>query len=254
MAAHGREDYRPPRGPRGPQRYPVICDEVVTISEKVMFPINEYPGYNFVGKLLGPKGSNLKALVLSTKSKISILGKGSSKDKAKEEELSKSEDPEHAHFKEPLHVLVQVKAPKIVAHRRIATALKELNHYMVPQRDERGDMDERPPINHEHEAGRSGMGGRGDRGGAPIIRVGIPPPGAVIIGGGGDHPREGGRRGEPPARDPYAPDDYYEGRGGNESYRRDESYRRAEKRSVPPANDYSPKRYRDDGYNDPYAR
>ena len=151
MAAHDREDYRPRGPPRELPKEPIIADEVVVVSEKVFFPINEYPGYNFVGKLLGPKGSNLKALVTSTKSRISILGKGSTKDKVREEELSKSDDPEHAHFKEPLHVIISVKAPKIVAHRRIAAALKELNHYMVPQRDERGENElfgQKPVMRH----------------------------------------------------------------------------------------------------------
>jgi len=78
---------------------PIIVEEVVSLEEKVFFPIDKFPGYNFMGRLLGPKGSNLKELVQSTKTRISILGKGSSKDRSKEEELSKSE--EHAHLKEP---------------------------------------------------------------------------------------------------------------------------------------------------------
>jgi len=243
-------------GPRGPIRHPLIADEVVTLSEKVFFPLEEFPGYNFMGKLLGPKGSTLKALVLSTKTKISILGKGSSKDKSKEDDLVKSEDPEHAHYKEPLHVLVQVKAPKITAHRRMSQALKELNYYMVPHRDERSEqMDERPPIK-EQEPMRVMRQERP----APIVRVGVPPPGAVILR---EEPQRREVRREPP-RDIYAPD-YYESRPPADRY--DDSplprdpqrysterdpYRPAEKRRLPPSNGYSPKRYHDE--YDPYAR
>ena len=257
------EEYRDnaPRSHRQP-RFPSIADEIVTLSEKVVFPVDDYPGYNFIGKLLGPKGSTLKGLVLSTKSKISILGKGSSKDKAREEEMSKSDDPEHAHFKEPLHVLVQVKGPKITAHRRIAAALKELNHYMVPQRDDRQEqMEERPFVN-EGEIARPV--GRGPQ--APIIRVGIPPPGAVILG---EEPQRGeSRRGRPePPLDSYTPVSYYEGRRATDYDRYPEpqdtqrydypedrdSYARVEKRSVP-SNGYSTQRYKEENYDDPYSR
>lgn len=248
--AEGFEDRQ--RQPRQ-SRFPVIADEVVTLSEKVFFPLNDYPGYNFIGKLLGPKGSNLKALVVSTKTKISILGKGSAKDKSKEEELSKSDDPEHAHYKEPLHVLVQVKAPKITAHRRISQALKELNYYMVPQRDERQEGEERPPMVDSREILRA----HGRDRPMPLVRVGVPPPGAVIID---EPPRREARR-EPPPRDSYAseyydrpaPERYPEARETQRFSSEREPFRRAEKRSLPPSNGYSPKRYQDDVY-DPYAR
>lgn len=239
-----------------PQQHPVIAEDVVTLNEKVFFPLEEYPGYNFMGKLLGPKGSTLKGLVLSTKTKISILGKGSSKDKSKEEELAKSEEPEHAHFKEKLHVLIQVKAPKISAHRRMSQALKSLNYYMVPHRDERQE-DELPPMQEQES-----MRGMRQERPAPMLRVGVPPPGAVLLRD--DPPPRREVRREPP-RDPYAPD-YYEGRPPVDRYddappqrgeprgysEEHDPYRRVEKRSMPPANGYSPKRYHDE--YDPYAR
>jgi len=246
--AEGFEDrQRPPRQ----SRFPVIADEIVTLSEKVFFPLNDYPGYNFIGKLLGPKGSNLKGLVVSTKTKISILGKGSAKDKSKEEELSKSDDPEHAHYKEPLHVLVQVKAPKITAHRRISQALKELNYYMVPQRDERQEQPDERPAMTEREILRA----HGRELPMPLVRA--PPPGAVIID---EPPRREARR-EPPPRDTYAsdyydrpaPERYPETRESQRFSSEREPYRRPEKRSLPPSNGYSPKRYQEDVY-DPYAR
>lgn len=39
--------------------------------------------FNFVGKLLGPRGNSLKRLQEETLTKMSILGKGSMRDKAK---------------------------------------------------------------------------------------------------------------------------------------------------------------------------
>ena len=43
--------------------------------------------FNFVGKLLGPKGNSLKRMQEETLTKMAVLGKGSMRDKAKEEEM-----------------------------------------------------------------------------------------------------------------------------------------------------------------------
>ena len=39
--------------------------------------------FNFVGKLLGPKGNSLKRLQEDTMTKMAVLGKGSMRDKQK---------------------------------------------------------------------------------------------------------------------------------------------------------------------------
>ena len=39
--------------------------------------------FNFVGKLLGPKGNSLKRLQEETMTKMAVLGRGSMRDKAK---------------------------------------------------------------------------------------------------------------------------------------------------------------------------
>ena len=41
------------------------------------------PQFNFVGKLLGPRGNTFKRLQASTGTKMSILGKGSMREKEK---------------------------------------------------------------------------------------------------------------------------------------------------------------------------
>jgi len=82
--------------------------------------------------LLGHSGSILKELTKVLRAKITILGKGSMKDKKKEEELSVSEEAEHAHLKEPLHVLIDIKAPRAEAHRRMADTLADIYQFTVP--------------------------------------------------------------------------------------------------------------------------
>ena len=60
------------------QQRPPVCesDEHTELTEKVVVPNDQYPGYNFVGSLLGPQGSILKGLQKAVNAKISIFGKG----------------------------------------------------------------------------------------------------------------------------------------------------------------------------------
>lgn len=50
------------------------------IMDKVYLPANDYPEINFIGQLLGPRGSTLKRMELSSGARISIRGKGSVKE------------------------------------------------------------------------------------------------------------------------------------------------------------------------------
>jgi len=147
-------------------------DDVIVLKEKVFIPVEKYPDYNFVGSILGPSGSILKELTKATRSKIAVLGKGSMKDKAKEEELRASEEKEHQHLKEPLHVLIDIKAPRADAHLRMHIALMEIYKFMTPQDKQSQEQFEHPP----------------------------PPPPFGGFGFGGPPPPRGGFRGGPRGR------------------------------------------------------
>ncbi|XP_068084314.1 KH domain-containing, RNA-binding, signal transduction-associated protein 2-like [Anabrus simplex] len=88
--------------------------------------------FNFVGKLLGPKGNSLKRLQEDTMTKMAILGRGSMRDKHKEEELRCSGDPKFSHLSDDLHVEITAFAPPAEAHARIAYALAEVRRFLVP--------------------------------------------------------------------------------------------------------------------------
>jgi len=140
-------------------------DDVIVLKEKIFIPVDKHPGYNFVGSLLGHSGSILKELTKVLRAKITILGKGSMKDKKKEEELSVSEEAEHAHLKEPLHVLIDIKAPRAEAHHRMANALTELYTFMVPPPQE----EEAPPPQQQYiqQGAFNGYAGYGGGYGGP---------------------------------------------------------------------------------------
>ncbi|KFO30983.1 KH domain-containing, RNA-binding, signal transduction-associated protein 3, partial [Fukomys damarensis] len=103
--------------------YPFVVDEIAT---------KEFSEFNFVGKLLGPRGNSLKRLQEETLTKMSILGKGSMRDKAKEEELRKSGEAKYFHLNDDLHVLIEVFAPPAEAYARMGHALEEIKKFLIP--------------------------------------------------------------------------------------------------------------------------
>ena len=168
---------------------PQLGHDVVALIEKFMLPVDEFPRYNFVGKLLGPKGANLKEMQAFCKVRMSIMGRGSTKERNKEEELSHSEEEKYAHLKEALHVVITVRAPRIEAHRRLALAFRELNKFMGPVNEEMSQADRSGGLS----LGEAVGGGRGVVVGEPSsalppqhhpqpkICFGVPPPGAIIL-------------------------------------------------------------------------
>ena len=67
---------------------------------KIFIPINEFPGYNFIGLIIGPRGNTQKRMQKETNTKIAIRGRGSVKEGA-------SRDPKYDYGEdEELHVLV----------------------------------------------------------------------------------------------------------------------------------------------------
>ncbi|XP_076022084.1 KH domain-containing, RNA-binding, signal transduction-associated protein 2 [Genypterus blacodes] len=110
----------------------IISNKNIKLCERVLIPVQQYPKFNFVGKLLGPRGNSMKRLQEETGVKMSILGKGSMRDKAKEEELRMSGEAKYAHLSNDLHVLIEVFAPPGEAYSRMSHALEEIKKFLVP--------------------------------------------------------------------------------------------------------------------------
>lgn len=110
----------------------VYSEKPMRVAQKVLFPIKEYPKFNFVGKLLGPKGNTLRHLQEETMCKMTILGRNSMRDHSKEEELRNSGNPKFAHLNRDLHVEISTVAPPSEAYHRLAYALAEVRKFMVP--------------------------------------------------------------------------------------------------------------------------
>uniref|UniRef100_A0A1B6DPG6 K Homology domain-containing protein n=1 Tax=Clastoptera arizonana TaxID=38151 RepID=A0A1B6DPG6_9HEMI len=110
----------------------ITRDKPIKVTIRVVVPVRDHPKFNFVGKLLGPKGNSLKRLQEDTMTKMAILGRGSMRDRHKEEELRNSGDPKFSHLLDELHVEITAFAPPAEAHARIAYALAEVRRFLVP--------------------------------------------------------------------------------------------------------------------------
>ncbi|VDO74452.1 unnamed protein product [Heligmosomoides polygyrus] len=145
-----------------PEWLEVDIPKPIKVTKKVLIPNFRHPRFNFVGKILGPKGASLQAMAKQHKCHIYVLGRGSTKDRNKEQELLNSGDPQYAHYGGPLHVKVETIAPAHVAYQRVAGVLEELNRILQPVREDTtpGHMKEA-----ENGNGASAEGGDGKDGG-----------------------------------------------------------------------------------------
>ncbi|CAI9274273.1 unnamed protein product [Lactuca saligna] len=82
-------DYRPPK-----------------LQKKLYIPMKEYPGYNFIGLIIGPRGNTQKRMEKETGAKIVIRGKGSVKEGRFGQKRDLKFDPSE---NEDLHVLVEAE-------------------------------------------------------------------------------------------------------------------------------------------------
>jgi hypothetical protein len=86
--------------------------------------------FNFVGRILGPRGMTAKQLEQETGCKIMVRGKGSMRDKTKEDQMKGK--PNWEHLNDELHVLITVEDTKNRAEVKIRRAIEEIKKLLVP--------------------------------------------------------------------------------------------------------------------------
>uniref|UniRef100_A0A914KQL6 K Homology domain-containing protein n=1 Tax=Meloidogyne incognita TaxID=6306 RepID=A0A914KQL6_MELIC len=114
-----------------PLQLPEAIGEISIHQEKLYVPIKQYPDYNFVGRILGPRGMTAKQLETETGCKIMVRGKGSMRDK-KKEDLNKGK-PNWEHLNEDLHVIIQCEDTENRAKIKMCRAIEEVNKLLIPQ-------------------------------------------------------------------------------------------------------------------------
>ncbi|XP_072954591.1 KH domain-containing protein SPIN1-like isoform X1 [Typha angustifolia] len=97
---------------------------------RLEIPVDAYPNFNFVGRLLGPRGNSLKRVEASTGCRVYIRGKGSIKDPGKEEKLRGR--PGYEHLNDPLHILIEAELPANVIDARLRQAQEIIEELLKP--------------------------------------------------------------------------------------------------------------------------
>eukprot|EP00262_Sarcandra_glabra_P002914 TRINITY_DN1331_c0_g1_i9.p1 TRINITY_DN1331_c0_g1~~TRINITY_DN1331_c0_g1_i9.p1 ORF type:complete len:321 (+),score=39.04 TRINITY_DN1331_c0_g1_i9:116-964(+) len=97
---------------------------------RLEIPVDTYPNFNFVGRLLGPRGNSLKRVEASTGCRVYIRGKGSIKDPGKEEKLRGR--PGYEHLNDPLHILVEAELPVNIVDTRLRQAQEIIEELLKP--------------------------------------------------------------------------------------------------------------------------
>ncbi|TRZ00853.1 hypothetical protein DNTS_020556 [Danionella cerebrum] len=94
--------------------------------------LSDYPAstYNFVGRILGPRGLTAKQLEAETGCKIMVRGRSSMRDKKKEEQNRGK--PNWEHLNEELHVLISVEDTQTRAEIKMRRAVEEVKKLLVP--------------------------------------------------------------------------------------------------------------------------
>eukprot|EP00261_Vitis_vinifera_P031542 XP_019072785.1 PREDICTED: KH domain-containing protein At5g56140 isoform X2 [Vitis vinifera] len=103
---------------------------IVKRTIRVDIPVEKFPSYNFVGRLLGPRGNSLKRMEATTECRVLIRGRGSIKDPAREEMMRGK--PGYEHLNEPLHILVEAELPVEIVDARLMQAREILEDLLKP--------------------------------------------------------------------------------------------------------------------------
>ncbi|KAL4450593.1 hypothetical protein ABPG77_000949 [Micractinium sp. CCAP 211/92] len=97
--------------------------------KKIFIPQKDYPGYNFIGLIIGPRGNTQKRMQSETNTKIAIRGRGSVKEGA-------ARDPKYDYGEEEeLHVLItgdrqeDVDAAAAMIERLLQPLDEEMNEH-----------------------------------------------------------------------------------------------------------------------------
>lgn len=104
--------------------------EPIVVQEKVYIPQDDYPNYNFVGRILGPRGMTAKQLERDTGCKLMVRGRGSMRDRKKEETNRGKVNWEH--LDEDLHVLIECEETPNRAYVKLQAAVDQIKKLLVP--------------------------------------------------------------------------------------------------------------------------
>ncbi|KAG1361281.1 splicing factor-like protein 1 [Cocos nucifera] len=113
---------------RNPTFKPPIDYKPARLYKKLYIPVEEYPGYNFLGLIIGPRGHTQKRMEKETGARIVVRGKGSAKGKKVRQHKDAKYDPSE---NEDLHVYIEAHT-----QQSLNAAVKLVEKLLVPVEEE----------------------------------------------------------------------------------------------------------------------
>ncbi|KAF1756423.1 hypothetical protein GCK72_012876 [Caenorhabditis remanei] len=104
------------------------------LSEIVVVPVDLYPNYNFVGRILGPRGTTAKQLESSTGCRVTILGRN------KKDAGASPADSAAPVDNGPLRVQISVPSDAPDAAKRMEMGLNVVKALLVPPADGQDEL------------------------------------------------------------------------------------------------------------------
>lgn len=93
-------------------------------------PVDRFPNFNFIGRLLGPRGNSLRRIEALTGCRVFIRGRGSVRDPSKEERLRGR--PGNEHLNEPLHIVIEAESPASIVDAQLRQAQEIVEELLKP--------------------------------------------------------------------------------------------------------------------------
>lgn len=115
-----------------------------------MVPVEKYPKYNFVGRILGPRGMTVKQLEKETGCRIFVRGRASTTASNPESKPNKSTPSfskpslsiisRNALTEEPLHVYIECQDTQSAAQAKMAHAVEVIQRLLSPPKDGKDEL------------------------------------------------------------------------------------------------------------------
>uniref|UniRef100_A0A7E4UPH0 KH domain-containing protein n=1 Tax=Panagrellus redivivus TaxID=6233 RepID=A0A7E4UPH0_PANRE len=116
---------------------PVTASPSQKTIKRLKIEVPEHPNYNFIGRILGPRGISVRQLEAATGCGVLIRGKGSVKNAEREERLRSRNTPGFEHLKEPLHVLLTAEGnDEADCERKLEVCKRRIDKLLKPEYDE----------------------------------------------------------------------------------------------------------------------
>ncbi|CAD6195209.1 unnamed protein product [Caenorhabditis auriculariae] len=114
-------------------------EKKIMVSETLIVPVDKYPRYNFVGRILGPRGMTAKQLERDTGCKIFVRGRNTAKQNG-QGNVGTSPISQNSTTNEPLNIYIESCDFPKKAEQKLANAVSIVKQLLSPPADGKDEL------------------------------------------------------------------------------------------------------------------